>query len=162
MLKKNEVYAKLNELGIEFEVMEHQPVHTIEDMKKIEGMDIINVPKNLFLRNGNGKQHYLVSICEEKTANLKDLKVQLGSSRLSFASEERLKKHMGLTPGSVTLLGLLNEEAKNVIVAIDEDLTKRDKLGVHPCDNSATVWIAYKDIEKLIHQTGHNIVKVTI
>lgn len=162
MLTKEEVYAKLTELGIEYSVLEHEPVVSIDDMKKIEGMDIVNVPKNLFLRNDNGKKHYLVSIAEEKEADLKALRPQIGSSRLSFASEERLIKHMGLKKGAVTLLGLLNEEAKDVIVAIDKDLAGREKLGVHPCDSSATVWLSWEDLYKIIKLAGNEVVFVEI
>lgn len=162
MLTKEEVYAKLTELGIKYSVLEHEPVVSIDDMKKIEGMDIVNVPKNLFLRNDNGKKHYLVSIAEEKEADLKALRPQIGSSRLSFASEERLIKHMGLKKGAVTLLGLLNEEAKDVIVAIDKDLAGREKLGVHPCDSSATVWLSWEDLYKIIKLAGNEVVFVEI
>ncbi|MEG1641654.1 MAG: prolyl-tRNA synthetase associated domain-containing protein [Synergistaceae bacterium] len=162
MLTKEEVYAKLKELGIKFDVLEHKPVYTIDEMKEIEGMEIENVPKNLFLRNDNGKKHYLVALSEEKNADLKDLRDQIGSSRLSFASEDRLLKHMGLTKGSVTLLGLLNEESKDVIVAIDEDLKKKPRLGVHPCDNTATVWISYEDLTKILKLSGNNVVFVKI
>ena len=107
MLTKEEVYTKLEELGVAFDKMEHEPVYTIDEMKLIEGMNIEDVCKNLFIRDEKGKRHFLVVIREDKSADLKALREQIGSTRLSFASEDRLMKHMGLTKGAVTKSMLL-------------------------------------------------------
>ena len=107
-LTKEEVRAKLTEMGIKFEVMEHGPVYTIDEMKLIEGMKIEDVCKNLFLRDDRGKRHFLVVLDEAKSADLKAIRAQIGSSRLSFASEDRLMAHLGLIKGAVTPLGVLN------------------------------------------------------
>ena len=99
------------------------------------------VVKNLFLRDDKGRRHFLVLLPHDKAADLAALRTLLSSSKLSFASPERLMKHLGLTPGSVTVLGLLHEGAAPVEVLVDEELMTRPLLGVHPCDNTATLWI---------------------
>ena len=119
-LTKEEVRAKLTEMGIKFEVMEHGPVYTIDEMKLIEGMKIEDVCKNLFLRDDRGKRHFLVVLDEAKSADLKAIRAQIGSSRLSFASEDRLMAHLGLIKGAVTPLGVLNDCAADVEVLMDE------------------------------------------
>ena len=157
MLTKEEVYTKLEELGVAFDKMEHEPVYTIDEMKLIEGMNIEDVCKNLFIRDEKGKRHFLVVIREDKRADLKALREQIGSTRLSFASEDRLMKHMGLTKGAVTPLGLLNDESKSVEVIFDQDLKGRERLGFHPCDNTATVWISFDNIKNVIESRGNSL-----
>ncbi|HIR18585.1 MAG TPA: prolyl-tRNA synthetase associated domain-containing protein [Candidatus Caccocola faecigallinarum] len=156
-LTKEEVRAKLTEMGIRFEVMEHGPVYTIDEMKLIEGMKIEDVCKNLFLRDDRGKRHFLVVLDEAKSADLKAIRAQIGSSRLSFASEDRLMAHLGLIKGAVTPLGVLNDCAADVEVLMDEDLRGRPRLGVHPCDNTETLWISAADIEKIIKSRGNSL-----
>ena len=153
-LTKEEVRAKLTEMGITYEVMEHGPVYTIDEMKEIEGMKIEDVCKNLFLRDEKGKRHFLVVLDEAKSADLKAIRAQIGSTRLSFGSEERLTANLGLTKGAVTPLGVLNDCAKNVEVLIDEDLRDRPRLGVHPCDNTETLWMSFGSIKKIIEEQG--------
>lgn len=147
-LTKEEVRAKLTEMGIAYEVMEHGPVYTIDEMKEVEGMTIEDVCKNLFLRDEKGKRHFLVVLDEAKSADLKAIRAQIGSTRLSFGSEERLMDNLGLIKGAVTPLGVLNDCAKNVEVLIDEDLRDRPRLGVHPCDNTETLWMSFDSIKK--------------
>lgn len=156
-LTKEEVRAKLTEMGIKFEVMEHGPVYTIDEMKLIEGMKIEDVCKNLFLRDDRGKRHFLVVLDEAKSADLKAIRAQIGSSRLSFASEDRLMAHLGLIKGAVTPLGVLNDCAADVEVLMDEDLRGRPRLGVHPCDNTETHWLSAADIEKIIKSRGNSL-----
>ena len=114
-LTKEEVRAKLTEMGIEYEAMDHGPVYTIDEMKEV------------------------------------------GSTRLSFGSEERLMANLGLTKGAVTPLGVLNDCAKNVEVLIDEDLRGRPRLGVHPCDNTETLWLSFDSIKKIIEKQGNSL-----
>lgn len=87
--------------------------------------------------------------------NLKDLREKIGSSRLSFASEERLLKHLGLTKGSVTPLGVINELDTQVEVYFDEDLMSEEIIGVHPNENDATVWLSFKSIKQVIESMGN-------
>lgn len=152
---KEAVYEKLKELGIEFGITEHKAVFTIEEMSRLPNLKIEDVCKNLFLRDERGKKHFLVVMCEEKQADLKKIREQLGSSRLSFASEERLGKYLGLTKGSVTPLGIFNDKNCEVELLIDGDLKGRPRLGFHPNENTATVWISFDSLEKIIGSCGN-------
>ncbi|MEG1799948.1 MAG: YbaK/EbsC family protein, partial [Synergistaceae bacterium] len=107
---KEEIYAILEDNSIEYHLLEHDAVYTIDDMKLVEGMKIEDVCKNLFLRDERGKKHFLVVISEEKSADLKALREKLGTSRLGFASEDRLMKYLGLIKGAVTPLGVINDK----------------------------------------------------
>lgn len=155
MNAKDTIYEKLRELQIDFEVTEHEAVFTIEEMSKLPNLNIEDVCKNLFLRDERGKKHFLVVMCEEKQADLKKIREQIGSSRLSFASEERLAKYLGLTKGSVTPLGIFNDSNQEVELLIDSDLKGRPRLGFHPNDNTATVWISFASLEKIIGSRGN-------
>lgn len=152
---KDAIYEKLRELQIDFDVTEHEAVFTIEEMSKLPNLNIEDVCKNLFLRDERGKKHFLVVMCEEKQADLKKVREQIGSSRLSFASEERLAKYLGLTKGSVTPLGIFNDNNQEVELLIDNDLKGRPRLGFHPNDNTATVWISFASLEKIISSRGN-------
>lgn len=156
MLTKGQVIEKLQEAGVPFEVTEHAPVYTIDEMAAIfTAKDMKDVAKNLFLRDGAGKRHFLVVLREDKTADLKAIKAQLGSSRLSFASPERLMQYLGLTRGAVTPLGILNDQDHEVEILFDEDLKDRRRLGFHPCDNTATVWLSFASLKKIIDRQGN-------
>lgn len=156
--QKKRVYEKMKELGIPFEIIEHPAVYTIEEM---EGLEVFRekpwVVKNLFLRDAKGKRHFLVVLDKDRMADLKQIRAQLGTSGLSFASEERLMKYMKLTKGSVTPLGILNDEACDVEVVFDSCLVGREWIGVHPNDNTATVMLSYEHLYQLIHNHGNKI-----
>ena len=154
---KEAVQAKLNELGISSEVEDHEPVYTIDDMDALGITQRGLVAKNLFLRDAKGKRHFLVLIPGEKHADIKKVEKQIGCTHLSFASDERLMKYMGLTKGSVTPFGLINDENKAVEVAIDKGLMGKPKLGFHPNTNTATLWLSYEDLLKFIKSKGNKI-----
>jgi len=138
MEQKEKVYKKLNELNISYEVMEHPAVFTIEEMDALGITEKGDVCKNLFLRDEKGKRHFLVILEKDKKADLKNIQKQLGCTRLSFASAERLDKYLKLEKGEVTPLGIINETDCDVEVVYDNDLKGKTKLGVHPKDNTAT------------------------
>ncbi|WP_330408608.1 prolyl-tRNA synthetase associated domain-containing protein [Romboutsia weinsteinii] len=148
---EQKVYNILDSLNIEYKRYEHQPVYTIEDASKLN----INIPgtlcKNLFLRNNKGNTHYLVIIEDSKRVNLKSLSEQINSSSLSFASEERLDKYLGLKPGSVSPFGLINDINKEVIVLIDKDVAASDIVSFHPNVNTCTIGLSYSDFEKFVN-----------
>lgn len=156
MMTKSDVYALLDQKGISYKRIDHAPVFTIEDMEAAGVCQYGNVCKNLFLRNGSGKRHFLVCVQKDKTVDLKQLGALLGS-RMSFASEERLQKYLGLTPGAVTPLGILNDKNAEVEVVIDSDLADEPSLGVHPCENTATIFLNFADLKKLIEDHGNSI-----
>lgn len=155
-MTKDEIFAFLDQKGIHYKRVDHAPVHTIEEMEAAGICGQGNVCKNLFLRNGNGKRHFLVCVHKNKTVDLKRLGSLLGS-RMSFASEERLQKYLGLAPGAVTLLGILNDQKAEVEVVIDEDLMGEASLGVHPCENTATIFLDFADLRRLIEEHGNPI-----
>lgn len=156
------VYDTLNEIGIEYEKYEHKPVYTIEDVNELD----IDIPgdhtKNLFLRNRKGNVHYLVVLEDSKQADLKKLSKQLGSTPLSFASEERLGKYLGLKPGSVSPFGLINDSDKCVRVIIDNDILKAEKVGFHPNLNTATLVISCRDFQKFLKWTKNKVSYIKI
>jgi Ala-tRNA(Pro) deacylase len=164
MMSENEkiVYDAFKQLGIQFTRYEHIPAYTIQDLDnmklKMEGQHC----KNLFVRNHNGDKHYLVLVSQEKRADLKNLSTQIGSTRLSFASSERLSKYLGLTPGSVTPLGLLNDQEKQVTVLIDESLKNSKHICFHPNVNTVTVSILYDDFIKFLKWRGNKFEYVKI
>lgn len=158
MTEKEKVYQYLQTQNISHTKIEHRALYTIDDILEagIDHADLI--AKNLFLRNDSGKQHYLVTICSEKNADLKDVRRQLGSSRLSFASEERLLNCFGVHKGSVSPLGVLNDTQAHVVVALDEDLLKQPQIGIHPNDNTATLFLSPQDLIEIIRKNGNQVV----
>lgn len=157
MFGKQEVKSFLEEKNIPFEWVEHKAVYTIEEMEELglESMD--EIAKNLFLRDQKGKRHFLVVIRADKQANLKELGEKLGVGKLSFASEERLEKYMGLKKGAVSPLGVLNNENCAVEVFFDEDFTKMPRIGVHPNENTASVYLSPEDLLRVIREHGNRL-----
>ena len=155
-----ELYAYLDVMGISYDVEEHAPVFTIDEMRElgIKG----SVCKNLFLRDAKGRQHFLVVLPGDRQADLGALAAALGSSKLSFASEERLMKHLGLTKGSVTPLAVIQDPDHTVQVLLDESLTGMDRLGVHPLVNTATLWISGADLLRFVRSCGNPVKIVSI
>lgn len=160
--EEKRVYDILEKLDIDFEKYEHDAIFTIEEANEL-AIDMKGAHcKNLFIRNRKGNQHYLVILEESKTADLKALSSQIGSTPLSFASEERLYKYLSLTPGSVTPFGLINDSEKHVIVLIDKDLIHSEYISFHPNINTATITITYNDFEKFLNWCGNNITYVNL
>ena len=122
----------LDNAGIRYRMVSHDPVYTIEEMERLHLDADAEIAKNLFLRDARGKRHFLVVLCSGKAVDLKALRGQLGTSALSFASEDRLKRFLGLEKGAVTPLGILNDEARAVEVLFDRELAGLPSLGVHP------------------------------
>ena len=157
MLGKQEIKAFLDGNKIAYEWAEHEAVYTIEDMVKLGLEDMQDVAKNLFLRDAKGKRHFLVVVREDKKVDLKRLGELIGCSRLSFASEERLEKYLGLKKGSVTPLGVLNDDYRAVEVFFDEDFCKMKKIGVHPNENTASVFLPVDELLNIIREHGNSL-----
>lgn len=155
MFYKEEILNMLDEKGIAYEKMEHPAVFTMEEMDALGITKTHFVCKNLFLRDAKGKTHFLLSMPEEKKVSLKDLAAPLETDKLSFASAQRLEKYLGLKAGSVSPFGVWNDTENKVIVILDEELMQQEKIGVHPNDNTATVWIAPKTLRDLIEEKGN-------
>ena len=157
---KQEIYNLLKTKGIAFEKLEHEAVYTMEDMNKagINAKGI--VCKNLFLRDAKGKSHFLVTVSEEKRVDLKNLAERIGSTKLSFASADRLTAYLGVEQGCVSPFGVLNDESKSVTVVFDQDLQCSDAVGIHPNDNTATVWLDFESLRQVIGEHGNPIVLI--
>lgn len=150
-----DLYKLLEELDIKFEYYGHPAVPTVEEAAKYwKDLDATHC-KNLFFRNHKGNRHYLVVLEHRQELNIRDLEHRLKQGKLSFASPERLKKHLGLTPGSVTPFGLINDHAKQVHLFLDKNLEKSESISFHPCINTASIVIKYKDFLKFLHQCGN-------
>ena len=141
--QKQKVYDALDKLNIKYEVVEHEPVYTMEDMDRL-GL------------------HFLVTCEESKKVDLKALGRQLGGGNLSFASEERLEKYLGLKQGSVSPFGLMNDTDHQVEFFIDKDLSRCKSLGIHPLENTATVFLSYKDLDKFLWDLDVDVIKIKL
>ena len=150
-----DVYRFLESHRIRFERFDHEAVFTVEEVKRL----IPELPgaetKNLFVRDRKGKRHFLVVVGHDKSVGLKELGKQLGVSKLSFASPERLQKHLGVDPGSVTLLGVVNDPEHCVQVVVDRDLWGEEAIQCHPLVNTVTLVISTEDVAKIFSITGH-------
>lgn len=162
MEKQQKVFDKLDELKIKYEVMSHPAVYTTEDMDTLGITQQHNVCKNLFLRDYKGKRHFIAVLDKDKHADLKKIREQLGTTALSFASEERLEKNLQLCKGAVTPFGVINDKDCAVEVVFDKDLVGKKNLGFHPNENTATVWVSFDDMKRVIEQNGNTIAYVTV
>lgn len=149
---KNSIYALLNNKHIHFTYTEHQPVYSMEELDALEMPADAVICKNLFLRNSSGKQHFLLTIPAATPIDLKQLATVLGSSRLSFASAERLEKYLRLQSGLVSPFGLLNDTSKSVIFVSSKNLPPSAIIGIHPNDNTATVWLTFGNLLALLSE----------
>ena len=160
--QEQSVQARLQELGIAFTRHAHPAVATVEEAAEHwAGIDATHC-KNLFLRNQKGNRHYLVVLMALKKADLKAVANQIGDGKLSFASPERLMTHLGLTPGSVSPFGLINDREHAVRVVLDRDFHVAPRLAFHPNINTATLTIAAADFKKFLDACGNPIQHVTI
>lgn len=150
MPQADAVYAALDALGIRYERHEHPPVFTADDAARHWNAIPGTQCKNLFLRNKKGDHHYLAILEISRRADLKEIVRLVGDDRLSFGSPERLMAELGLTPGSVSPFGLLNDPDGSVQVLIDRGLKGADRLIFHPNLNTASVVISWRDLERFL------------
>lgn len=154
---ESRVYQVLDELGIPYEKLEHEAAFTVEQAEDIYGHLTGAHTKNLFLRNKKGDRHYLLVAQSRTPVDLKSIRVLLEESSLSFASPERLKARLGLTPGSVSPFGLINDTAREVSVLLDEALSGHDMVNFHPNRNTATLTLSHADFRRFLEHTGHSV-----
>ena len=155
MRGQQELYDILNSLSVEFEYHEHPPVATIEDA--ITHWKDYNAGrcKNIFLRNHKGDRHYLVILEHLAQLKIKDLEQRLKQGKLTFASDQRLFKYLGVEPGSVSPFGLINDMENHVHLFIDIKLRGFDRLAFHPNINTATLVISKTDFISFLENTGN-------
>jgi len=160
--KQQRVLNFLDDMNIKYKLIKHIPVYTIDDMEKLDTLEINNIPKNLFLRNDKGSEFFIVVMQKDKKANLKQLRQVLNCRPLSFASEEYLQSILGLEKGSVTPLGVINDTANSVTAVLDKDIASQNTVGVHPNENTATVFLSFDDLISVINACGNKAVVVEI
>ncbi len=134
---------------------EHPAVMTVEESKRLVPKLPGAKTKNLFLRDKRGRRHFLATVPHDVAVDLDALGAMLGVGGIGFASAERLRKYLGLTPGSVSLLGLVNDEAGAVEFVIDRSLWEADAVHAHPLTNTATMVVVHADLERFLEATGH-------
>ncbi|MBQ0079527.1 MAG: prolyl-tRNA synthetase associated domain-containing protein [Eubacterium sp.] len=154
MLNKQDVYEYLKATGIDHYIVEHPAVFTVDEVDQIELPERETETKNLFLRDDKKRNYYLLVMESHKRANLAKVREILGSRPLKFASEKDLLEIMGLLKGSVTALGILNDEERKVQVFIDRYFQGK-RIACHPNENTATVYMNTDDLVKIIKDHGN-------
>ena len=153
---KDAVLSLLQRKEIAYRIVEHKRVFTSEEGKALGLPDGARVAKNLFLRDDKKQQYYLAVVQQNRRLNLKALRARLGSRPLTFASEEDLMRLLGLSKGAVTPFGVLHDEAGQVQVLLDEYFLD-GQIGVHPNENTATVWLDAADLAALLAEYAHPV-----
>lgn len=155
-MDKQEVYDFLTTQNITYEVTEHGVVYNMEEMDLLELPHKDALAKNLFVRDDKKTCYYLISVKGDKRVDLKEFRTTFGTRRLTFADEEDMRTLLGVTPGSVTPLGLLNDTDCRVRLFIDNDF-EGGMIGVHPNENTATVWMQTADLIRIIREHGNEV-----
>ncbi|WRS26789.1 prolyl-tRNA synthetase associated domain-containing protein [Oscillospiraceae bacterium MB08-C2-2] len=156
-MNKGEFYALLEQRGIPHESYEHPAVFTMEELAGCNIPHTERIVKNLFLRDDKKRNYYLVTVAGEHTVNLAQLSQRIPSRKLSFASEEKLWELLALKKGHVTPVGILNNGEKNVTLVLDQKLVGQT-IGIHPMENTATVFLAFEELLKLVEEHGNTTV----
>lgn len=160
--KEQKCYDMLDRLGVEYSGVDHEHADTIEVCHEIESTLGAKICKNLFLTNRQQTEFYLLLMPGDKPFKTKLLSKQIGTARLSFASSEHMQELLDITPGSVSVLGLMNDGGR-VHLVIDSDLLKDEFIGCHPCINTSTLRIRTSDIlEKFLPEVGHKYAVVEL
>ena len=163
--KEIRVYDFLDKIGIKYQRIDHEAAMTMEACEEIDRAlgDNTTICKNLFLCNRQETDFYLLLMPGDKPFKTKDLSAQIHSARLSFAKPEYMEKYLDITPGSVSVLGLMNDSEKKVQLLIDEDVMKEPYFGCHPCINTSSLKFTTEDLmQKIIPALEHEPVTVTL
>lgn len=156
MGKRDIVIEVLRDLDINFKIFEHPPLPTIEIAQEYWKHINARHCKNLFFRNHKGDQHYLVILDYLQLLDIHDLEKRLKQGKLSFASDDRLEKYLGIKAGSVSPFGLINDSLNHVRLFIDESLRTSELISFHPNENTSTIVLEYLDFEKYLKWTGNS------
>ena len=161
--KEISTYDLLDRLGVEYDRVDHAPAMTMEDCKEVDEILESMVCKNLFLCNRQETAFYLLMIPDTKVFHTKDLSAQIGSARLSFAKPEYMEQFLNITPGSVSVMGLMNDTEHRVKLLIDEDVLASEYVGCHPCINTSSIRFRTSDlVEKILPAMEHDFIKVKL
>lgn len=161
--KEEKVYDLLEQLQIPFERMDHEPLYTIEACEEVDRTFGTRMCKNLFLCNSQKTKFYLLLMPGDKRFDTKTFCRQIESPRLSFADARYMEKYLNITPGSVSILGLMNDTEGMVRLMMDEEVLAEEYIGCHPCVNTSSLKIKTKDIlEKFLPYVGHEYMAVKL
>ena len=161
--KERRVYDLLDSLGISYGRIDHEAAMTMEACAAIDEALQATICKNLLLCNRQCTAFYLLLIPGDKVFKTKDLSQQIGSSRLSFAAAEYMERYLDITPGSLSVLGLMNDTEGAVQLLVDEDVLKGEYVGCHPCINTSSLRLRTEDlVNKIIPAMGHPMKTVTL
>ena len=155
----------MDKLGIAYQRVDHEATMTMEACEEVDRIlgDDTTICKNLFLCNRQETNFYLLLMPGDKPFKTKDLSAQINSARLSFAKPEYMEKYLDITPGSVSVLGLMNDSEKKVQLLIDEDVMKEPYFGCHPCINTSSLKFTTEDLtRKIIPALGHDPITVSL
>ncbi len=156
MTQKDRVLEVLNTLDIPFEIHEHKPLPTIEVAMEVwKDIDCTHC-KNLFFRNHKGNRHYLVILESNHKLDIRDLEQRLRQGKISFASQKRMDKYLGVEAGSVSPFGLINDSENHVHIFLDRNLLNAEKISFHPNINTASVVITLDDFKRYLEWTGNS------
>lgn len=154
--KEIRVYDLLDRLQIEYDRVDHEVAMTMEDCIAVDEVLETEMCKNLYLCNRQETDFYLLMMPGDKKFKTKELSAQIGTSRLSFAKDNYMEEYLDITPGSVSVMGLMNDQEHHVQLLIDEDVTKAEYVGCHPCINTSSIRFKTKDLlEKILPEIGH-------
>lgn len=165
LAKEVRVYDFLDSLGLSYQRIDHEAANTMEACAEIDKVLDATICKNLLLCNRQCTAFYLLLMPGDKPFKTKDLSAQIGSSRLSFAAPEYMERFLDITPGSLSILGLMNDKENCVQLLIDEDVLKGEYIGCHPCINTSSLRLRTQDlIQKIIPAMDHTpqLVKLEI
>ena len=161
--KEIRVYDLLDSLGIEYDRTDHEAAGTMEDCLEVDKILGVIICKNLFLCNRQKTKFYLLMMPGDKPFKTKDVSSQIGSARLSFAGEEEMLAYLDITPGAVSIMGLMNDKDNHVQLLIDKPVMESELLGCHPCVNTASLRMKTKDvIEKFLPAVHHEAIVVDL
>ena len=161
--KEMAVYELLDELEIPYLRVDHEAAATVDDCHEVDEALGIHICKNLFLCNRQKTDFYLLMMPGLKKFKTKELSAQLGTARLSFAEAEYMEEFLNITPGSVSVMGLMNDKEHRVRLLIDQELLQDEFVGCHPCVNTASLKIRMKDIlERFLPHVGHDYTAVEL
>ena len=154
--KEIRVYDLLDDLGLSYQRIDHEAAMTMEACAAVDEALEATICKNLLLCNRQNTDFYLLLLPGDKPFKTKELSKQIGSSRLSFAAPEYMEAFLDITPGSLSILGLMNDTEHKVQLLIDEDVLKGEYIGCHPCINTSSLRLRTADlVEKIIPAMGH-------
>ena len=161
--KEVRVYDLLDELGIEYQRVDHEEANTMEACAEVDKLLGVTICRNIFLCNRQQTDFYLLLIEADKIFKTKYLSAQLGTSRLSFAPPEYMEEFLDIKPGAVSVMGLMNDHEKRVKLVMDKSIYESDETGCHPCVSTASLRIKTRDIlEKFLPAVNHDVTVVDL